>query len=290
MSLPPTNILDHIVHLTPPGSVQEVSQQFRQLGFNVIPGGTHAGGLTANALVILGDDAYLELIAFTHPASHYPPGSPDAEKRAANPWSHKDPGWIDFAFLGSSSASIASLINERGKQDGSGVTYSTEVAGGRVREDGKVLKWVISAPDEKHGRGALPFFCGDITARKWRVPVDPPSNAQHPSGVLGVAYVRVLVEHASFQSLAAQLTSVTGNSPVSATSTESVWELEAPGSTKASYKLVKPRLRLSTPLNEEEREALQNKGPGIYEVAFRVSEGRKTGEAKTPYGKLVWVS
>ncbi|EEB95707.1 hypothetical protein MPER_05280, partial [Moniliophthora perniciosa FA553] len=46
-----TNILDHIVHLTPPGSVEETARQFRDLGFNVLPGGRHADGLTENALV-----------------------------------------------------------------------------------------------------------------------------------------------------------------------------------------------------------------------------------------------
>lgn len=44
-----------------------------------------------------------------------------------------------------------------------------EMKGGRVRPDGKVLEWVISVPGEEHERGILPFFCGDITPREWRV-------------------------------------------------------------------------------------------------------------------------
>ena len=69
-SLPPsTRTLDHIVHLTPPGTFRETAEQFRQLGFKfssilrhhidplissirVISGGTHADGLTANSLIV----------------------------------------------------------------------------------------------------------------------------------------------------------------------------------------------------------------------------------------------
>lgn len=31
-----TKCIDHIVHLTPPGSVEETSQQFRGLGFKYV--------------------------------------------------------------------------------------------------------------------------------------------------------------------------------------------------------------------------------------------------------------
>lgn len=31
-----TKILDHIVHLTPPGSVEATSEQFRKLGFKYV--------------------------------------------------------------------------------------------------------------------------------------------------------------------------------------------------------------------------------------------------------------
>lgn len=118
---------------------------------------------------ILGDDAYLELISFTHPASYYPPGSPDRQRRDANPWAHKDPGWIDFAFLGASTTSIARIINARAERDHSGIYYAPETRGGRTRADGQVLEWVISATEDDRFRGTVPFFCGDVTPRDWRV-------------------------------------------------------------------------------------------------------------------------
>ncbi|KIJ17034.1 hypothetical protein PAXINDRAFT_130525 [Paxillus involutus ATCC 200175] len=287
MATPLTKTLDHIVHLTPPGTVAEVSQQFRDLGFTVTPGGTHAGGLTANALVILGDGAYLELISFTHPASHYPPGSPDRQKRDANPWAWKEPGWIDYAFLGSSTVSISGIINERAKQDGSGVRYVPEVDGGRVREDGKVLKWVISAPDEVRVRGTVPFFCGDVTPRSWRVPIEPPSNSEHPSGVHGVAHVRLLAGPESLGGLSAQLASVVGDPPQANTMrTEYIWKLKTPSGVSGARK---PLLILSTPKNDDEEAYLDARGPGIFEIAFSVGQGGTEKESKTPYGRIVWL-
>ncbi|KAI6111177.1 glyoxalase-like domain-containing protein [Pisolithus sp. B1] len=284
---PSTKILDHIVHLTPPGTVELASQQFRDLGFNVIPGGTHTGGLTANALVVLATGSYLELISFTHPASHYPPSSPDRRKRDSNPWSHKHPGWIDYAFLGASDpdVSIAHIINERARLDGSGVKYDPEVDGGRVREDGKTLKWVITVPSEEQRRGSLPFFCGDVTPREWRVPIDPPSNSKHPSGVLGIAHVRILVVAESLDAQSAQLTSVVGDPPVGHSLSGYTWSLETPHS---GLEALKPRLILSAPVDEEEETYLAERGPGVYEVAFWVGPEGKERTSATPYGRIVW--
>lgn len=287
MSEPSTKILDHIVHLTPPGTVELASQQFRDLGFNVTPGGTHTGGLTANALVILADGSYLELISFTHPASHYPPTSPDRQKRDSNPWSYKHPGWIDYAFLGSSDpdVSIARIINERADLDRSGAAYDPEVDGGRVREDGKTLKWMITAPHEERKRGTLPFFCGDVTPRKWRVPIDPPSNSKHPSGVLGISHVRILTMAESLDAQSSQLTSVVGDPPVEHSSSGYTWSLETPHS---GLGVLRPRLILSAPVDEDEEAYLAGRGPGVYEVAFWVEPGGKEGTSATPYGKIVW--
>lgn len=47
--------------------------------------------------------------------------------------------------------------------------YAQEIPGGRTREDGRVLKWLISGIEDAGGRGRLPFFCGDLTPRAWRV-------------------------------------------------------------------------------------------------------------------------
>ncbi|PPQ66022.1 hypothetical protein CVT26_010778 [Gymnopilus dilepis] len=249
-----TRTLDHIVHLTPPGTVEEASNQWRDLGFKVLPGGVHTDGLTANALVVLSDGVYIELISFTHPLSHYPPDSPEHKKRDNHNWAHLPPGWIDFAFLGTGSRaageSISQTINERAKKEGSGVEYAPEADGGRTRTDGVVLKWLISGP--KTGRkGVLPFFCGDVTPRELRVPTDPPSNTVHPSATSGIAYVHVLVDPASFDEASNQLASVIGHKATTTTTNgarKAAWDLHTPGGSNADT----PRLILTTPVGGEE--------------------------------------
>ena len=120
------------------------------------------------------DGVYIELISFTHPFSYYPPNSPEYEARKKHYWANKEPGFIDFAFLGNAgSPSISAAINARAEKDGSGVQYAGEFPGGRTRTDGKVLQWLISGPmpDKEYGdvRGKIPFFCGDLTPRDFRV-------------------------------------------------------------------------------------------------------------------------
>ena len=114
----------------------------------------------------------MELIFFTHEVSYYPPGFPEYEKRVSHPWASKQPGWIDYAFLGSgdSSADISKIINERSATEGSGVSYQPTVSGGRLNPDGRKLEWVLNIAEiAKHGKGVLPFFCGDVSPREWRV-------------------------------------------------------------------------------------------------------------------------
>ncbi|KAG6902672.1 hypothetical protein C0995_013364 [Termitomyces sp. Mi166 len=284
MSNSSTNTLDHIVHLTPPGSVEETSQQFWELGFTVIPGGTHADGLTANALVVLADGVYLELISFTHPVSYYPSGSPGRVARESHRWASKSSGWIDFAFLGNGLQTgtncISNIINDRGKQEGSNVDYNPEVPGGRKRPDGKVLNWVISSPGSGV-RGALPFFCGDVTPREWRVPSDPPPNIEHLSTAKGISHILVLTSPETFPSLTQQLTTVIGTPAISSTSREAIWQLEAVHKKRGG-----PKLILRTARTEGETSFVQEVGTGIFEVAFS-TEG-KEGNTTSPYGRIAW--
>ncbi|KIM49686.1 hypothetical protein M413DRAFT_438843 [Hebeloma cylindrosporum] len=289
--MPNTKTLDHIVHLTPPGTVEQTSKQFQELGFRVLPGGIHADGLTENSLVVFADGVYLELISFTHPASHYPPGSPGRIKRDSHPWSSRSPGWIDFAFLGngSRSESIAHIINQRGREEGSSLRYAVEQDGGRTRRDGQVLKWLISAPPINR-RGLLPFFCGDVTSRSLRVPSEPPSNTEHASTARGIAFVRILVEEALYTQVSKELISVVGIPPIPMTPNESFWELDTYYE-GVSAPNAAARLFLTTATTEAEVAFLataSEAGSGIYEVGFRV-QSKKTEADTTPYGKISWV-
>ena len=130
------------------------------------------------------DGAYIELLSFTHPESHYPPSSPSHEERLRQPWANKDYGWVAYAFLGAPSSlsppgnpypPLSVLLNGRLRDVGSSTRYEAEVTGGRRRtSDGFELKWEITQParwSEKMGGTRLPFFCGDLTPRELRVRV-----------------------------------------------------------------------------------------------------------------------
>ncbi|KLO15306.1 hypothetical protein SCHPADRAFT_902453 [Schizopora paradoxa] len=318
-----TNIIDHIVHLTPPGSVKETIEQFASLGFNVIPGGVHADGLTENALVILADGAYVELISFTHLVSYYPPGSPARLAREAHPWSEASgpgarPGWIDFAFLGLGSSNhppsddehldLSDVINERSKKEGSEVSYLKTIPGGRVRPDGRELRWKITAPDAGvHGRGFLPFFCGDVTERLLRVPLEPPTNAQHPNTTKALAHLHFIAPlDADLQHFAKQITTVIGRPPISSFSSsaaagssspqEFTWELISPSSRRnseltdgAAPSTPTPKLILSfaKPDDNLEGKLGLERRPFLHEVAFWADQAQET--KMSPYGRIRWL-
>jgi hypothetical protein len=124
------------------------------------------------------DGAYIELLSFTHPESHYPPSSPAHEARRNQPWANKPCGWVAYAFHGAPQSSprpvppLSTLLNKRLRELGSSTQYEAEVAGGRRRLDGIELKWEITPPammSEKVGGTRLPFFCRDLTPRELRV-------------------------------------------------------------------------------------------------------------------------
>ncbi|KAG6879894.1 hypothetical protein C0992_009885 [Termitomyces sp. T32_za158] len=228
--------------------------------------------------------------------------SPGRLARESHEWASKSPGWIDFAFLGNGlltgSNRISEIINARAKKASSGVNYDSESSGGRERPDGTVLKWVVSSPGSGV-RGALPFFCGDVTTREWRVdtscslalcfdrpafqvPEGSPSYIEHPSTTKGISHLLVLTSPEKFLSLTQQLATVIGTSSISSTDTETTWQLEAVHNKEG------PKLILRTAVTESERGFVQEIGTGIFEVAF--STRGKEGRAVTPYGRLVWLA
>jgi hypothetical protein len=141
------SVLDHLIYLAPVGQLSKSIARFRTLGFNVIPGGTHADGLTANALVVLPSGVYLELIHFVKtPEETGPPGSPERKAREHHWWAHLEPGWIDWALLGRPGKHAEQVYNE-------------PQPGGRTREDGEKLEWNVTFPKVKYPRGTVPFYC-----------------------------------------------------------------------------------------------------------------------------------
>ncbi|PFH52486.1 hypothetical protein AMATHDRAFT_46331 [Amanita thiersii Skay4041] len=287
-----TDILDHIVHLGPVGSVDRSADTFRELGFRVLPGGVHSDGLTSNALVVLADGVYLELISFNYPVAHYPAGSPERQKREEHRWAGKALGWVDYAFLGNGSMEnrVSAVINGRAGRDGSGVRYLEEREGGRIRTDGERLEWLITAPaeegrEQEEGSALLPFFCGDVTPRRLRVPTEPDSNTRHPSGAIGIAFIRVLSTAELLRTLVNRLTTVVGDQAQQHSESEFVWKIQ--GALVEGKKYIK--LVVSLPRGEEEEAFVGKMLVGIYEIGVYVGDAEWVGCKMTPYGKLTMV-
>lgn len=278
-----TNILDHLVHLAP--SVQDATKSLSDLGFSVLPGGSHVDGLTENALIVFSDGAYIELISFVHEPSYYPPGSPERAAREQHRFAGKLDGWIDYGFLGNGALlppdRVSDIVNARASAHGAEPIYEAEVPGGRTRPDGVRLDWAITPGRERDLYGILPFFCGDITDRALRVPSSA-NKIVHPVGAQGISGVRVVVDEASFDARKAQFTDIIGADAQDIAAHTVHFPLA-----KAVGGVVNGTLILSTPVNELEREFLQTRGSGLYEVQIRVDSGRG-GSAETPFGRIKW--
>jgi catechol 2,3-dioxygenase-like lactoylglutathione lyase family enzyme len=163
--------LDHVVLAV--RDLNAAAADYRELGFTVVPGGAHPGGWTHNALIVLADGSYLELLAPTNPRL-----LDDEEALAA-------PNFL-FALAGGEGAvGLALAVDDLGAAVAAmqhrGATIPAPRAGGRTRPDGVQLEWRTAMP----GRSVLPFFIEDLTPRDWRVPVSP-ENARHANGALGI--------------------------------------------------------------------------------------------------------
>lgn len=167
--------LDHLVILV--RDLQQAQTDYRQLGFTVTPGGTHADGLTHNALVVFADGTYLELIAFRDP--HDP---------RDNTW-----GWRQFVVRGEGLIDYCMASDDLARDvaafNAHGLTITGPVDGGRRRPDGVELRW-RSARFRQAGR-ALPFLIEDLTPREWRVPGG--AATEHTNRVRGIRELAIAV-------------------------------------------------------------------------------------------------
>lgn len=187
-------ILDHIVILVPHNTLLNLPSWLDE-AFTILNGGQHADGVTENKLILFQDGVYIELIAFVPGKEH---------ERQAHKWGHRRQGQIiDWANTLLANENDLGIIRSRVESARAGIKYSDPENGGRVRPDGKELKWVTSAPiiyDDDDSRklktfvgGEAPFWCLDRTPREYRVPYQVEDNVKHPCGALGVAGLTLAV-------------------------------------------------------------------------------------------------
>lgn len=165
--------IDHVVILVK--NLDQAVADYKQLGFNVTPGGEHMDGATHNALVAFADGSYLELIAFKREAPEH------RWWRHALNTARGNEGLIDFALLPTDIANDIAAARQRG------LDYKGPFPGGRQRPDGVEIRWQTGQPTTPD----LPFLCGDVTPRTLRVPSGP--AWVHPNGVTGIDALVVLV-------------------------------------------------------------------------------------------------
>jgi hypothetical protein len=185
--------LDHIVltvrHLA------GARREFTALGFNVIPGGVHAGGLTQNALIVLADGSYLELLAPAGPWSlgFYQllrwAGLLRLLNRGASTFQRRftghlarGPGLADFALL--SPDLEAGIVAARRR----GLPLEGPLPGERMRPDRQRVAWRFAFPPDDD----LPFLIEDVTPRDRRVPSG--AAREHPNGVTGIGSLEIAVQ------------------------------------------------------------------------------------------------
>jgi catechol 2,3-dioxygenase-like lactoylglutathione lyase family enzyme len=159
--------IDHIVILV--SDLDEAVRDYTELGFNVVPGGEHAGGVSHNALIAFGDGSYIELIAFR---GHVPKEHHFYREGVTE-------GLITFALLPGAIETDVEAARARG------VEYDGPTPGGRLRPDGTRLEWQIATPHTHD----LPFLCGDVTPRELRVPGGEARS--HKNGATGIAYLTI---------------------------------------------------------------------------------------------------
>ncbi len=179
--------IDHIIVIG--HQLETMISGFEQLGFTVTPGGRHSTG-THNALIALGDGAYIELLAFWEPAL-----------QSRRWWMLQAGGGLCEFMLTSDDIDLdVESIRKRG------ISYDDSVSGSRTRPDGQVVKWK-DGPSPEHS--SLPYLIEDVTARELRIP-DGEARI-HPNGATGIK--QLLIRSNCLHRTAEQYHQILGRSP-----------------------------------------------------------------------------
>ncbi len=165
-------------------------RDYTALGFHVMPGGTHAGGWTHNALVGLADGGYLEILATVQP--RHTELLRTLHAHGALPLLQPDFGPVQQRFMHSVAlgegfrvfALVATALEAQLEAArAAGLSLDGPLDGARERPDGVQLVWRFGLPPD----GSLPFLIDDVTLRARRVP--SAERDTHANGAVGVAGV-----------------------------------------------------------------------------------------------------
>lgn len=180
--------IDHVVILV--DELARAIEDYRKLGFTVVPGGEHPKWGSHNALIALADGSYIELIAFrqrsgdlgrrvSKEAGYEQLRDRSPAERRVLAWGAPMEGLVDFALLPEDTDRQIARARQRG------LTIDGPFAGGRARPDGQEVRWQLGVPQTFD----LPFLCGDVTPRSLRVPGG--EAVHHANGVIGIDHITV---------------------------------------------------------------------------------------------------
>jgi hypothetical protein len=174
-------LIDHVVVVVE--DLEAAVGDFAELGFRVTPGGVHAGGLTRNALILLQDGTYVELLGFTVPlrALETVRLVTPLDRRLA-PRGRAGEGLRDLALGARDLEIVCDALRA------SGLDVAGPLPGSRTRPDGTELRWRLAFPEDPR----LPFLIEDITPRHLRVPGG--DAVRHSNDTTGLAELLLHVD------------------------------------------------------------------------------------------------
>ncbi|HET6781749.1 MAG TPA: VOC family protein [bacterium] len=241
--------------------LRQAADDYAALGFQVVPGGVHVGGLTHNALIPFTDGTYLELLAptskwrltqlrllgATRLGSAFTRGLPILRRTIKRIRSGE--GLVDFALGCSPLSDILKVADMIDGMEG-------PIPGGRVRPDGQRIAWQLAVPRVP----ALPFMIEDLTPRHLRVPQD----VAHHNGATGVQMVSVVT--VAFARTVARYQALLGREPF-----ETVAPI--PHSRAGEFRIDNAVVRLLAPTGTDHPLRAQlDRGEGIHGLVLRADK------------------
>lgn len=180
---------DHVVWFVE--DLDRARDAWEDAGFTVTPGGTHAGGLTSNALIALADGTYIELLRVNLD------GAFELMRRLratrVGPWALRGRSALDRRFVpmageGPGPRSLALGVDDLAaavaRVRARGVRIGDPQPGERLRADGQRVAWYLGMPDAR-----MPFLIEDVTARDLRVPGG--EATRHANGAEGIERIEL---------------------------------------------------------------------------------------------------
>jgi hypothetical protein len=240
--------IDHLMICVP--GLERGMEQYRKMGFNVQPGGTHPGKGTHNAIAF-NDEDYLELLAVRDPA----------EYAAASSWGGGLPafiaagGGIRYAVLQSDDLAVdVAAMRARG------VDVSDATDGSRRTPDGIELKWKSAVLGPKN---PLPiFFIQHLTPLAERRKVAGAGG--HPNGVRFLERTYIVVQNLE--------ASVAAYSKVLGVSEPRMYKGTVIMSHMAVFQFGPAGLTIAHPYAPgPAADALERRGPGPFQALFRTT-------------------